>query len=42
MKALNFGPAAIVIGEGSLEYLKELGAKKVLIVSGGSSTENKK
>ena len=39
MKALNFGPAAIVIGENSLEYLKELGAKKVLIVSGGSSME---
>ena len=39
MKILNFCPAAIVTGRGSLAYLKELEGRRVLVVCGGSSME---
>ena len=39
MKILNFCPAAIVTGQGSLAYLKELEGRRVLVVCGGSSME---
>lgn len=39
MKCLNFEPRAIVIGKDSLEYLKQLPAKRVMIVTGSQSME---
>ena len=37
MKNLNFEPHAIVIGKDSLEYLKQIPAKRVMIVTGSQS-----
>ena len=37
MKKLVFTKDAFVVGENALSYLKELGAKKAVIVTGGKS-----
>lgn len=37
MKILNFSPYQIVTGRGSIDYLKEVDARKVLVVSGAKS-----
>ena len=37
MKKLVFTKEAFVVGENALSYLKELGAKKAVIVTGGKS-----
>lgn len=37
MKNLNFEPHSIVIGKDSLEYLKEIPAKRVMIITGSQS-----
>ena len=42
MKILNFCPAAIVTGRGSLAYLKELEGRRVLVVCGHIVTEEMK
>lgn len=37
MKNLNFGPHEIITGKGSLEYLKQIPVKRVMIVAGSQS-----
>jgi alcohol dehydrogenase YqhD (iron-dependent ADH family) len=37
MRELNFGNTSLIMGQGSIQYLKEIDAKRVFIVTGGKS-----